>query len=79
MNIKARGLRIDLKRSSEDEMMKLGKQVQHLRHYLSASLAPTDDELEPADMAEYGFSTGAQLLDLCSAVGCLLTGLETLA
>lgn len=54
--------------------MKLASQVQHLRHYLSAATPdPEDpDTLHPADMAEYGFTSALELLDMCSAVGLLI-------
>ena len=56
----------DAKRVPEADVIELAKQVQHLRNYLSAAFS--DGDLRPADMAEYGFSTSSELLDLCSAV-----------
>lgn len=60
---------IDRTRLLEDEVLGLAKQVQYLRHYLSATTRASSSEgSEPADMAEYGFASSSQLLDLCSAV-----------
>lgn len=56
----------DRSRLSEHEMLELGKQVQHLRHYLSTP-SSSAGELTPAAMEDYGF-TSSQLLDLCFAV-----------
>ena len=66
MSIERFWLTEDAKRLAEGDIIELAKQVQHLRNYLSA--ANSSDDLRPADMTEYGFSTSSELLDLCSAV-----------
>jgi len=67
----------DLKRLPENEVMQLASQVQHLRHYLSASASTSSastGDLIPVDMEEYGFFSSSQLLNLCSAVSLGLYG-----
>ncbi|KAL1407376.1 N-lysine methyltransferase smyd2 [Vanrija albida] len=56
------------KKLDEAATMKLAGQVQHIRHYLNAAVpSATPDVLEPGDMADYGFKSAAELLDMCSA------------
>lgn len=52
---------------ASDGGLRLGNQVQHLRHYLGAATG-TGELLEPADMAEFGFVGARELLDMASAV-----------
>ena len=51
-------------------MLKLGKQVQLLRQYLSMAEPGAVDAASPpiASMEEFGFGASAELLDLISAV-----------
>nr|ODN93342.1 hypothetical protein L203_00613 [Cryptococcus depauperatus CBS 7841] len=62
----------DVKSLPEKGIMQLARQVQHLSHYLSASVslqAGADETvLEPTDMSIYGFAGVSQLLDLCSSI-----------
>ncbi|WOO84849.1 Histone-lysine N-methyltransferase ASHR1 [Vanrija pseudolonga] len=52
----------------EAATMKLAGQVQHIRHYLNAAVPSANpDVLEPADMADFGFKSASELLDMCSA------------
>lgn len=52
-------------KGGEDEV-RLGNQVNHLRHYLGAAEGE-GDLLHPADMASFGFHSARELLDLASA------------
>ncbi|KAK8853484.1 hypothetical protein IAR55_004191 [Kwoniella newhampshirensis] len=56
---------------SEQELVRIGQQIQHLRHYLGAArpLQPGEDveRLEPVDLADFGFGSVAEIMDVASA------------
>ncbi|KLT44665.1 SET domain-containing protein [Cutaneotrichosporon oleaginosum] len=59
------GMESHVGRMGEDDV-RLGNQVNHLRHYLGAAEGE-GDLLHPADMASFGFKSARELLDLASA------------
>ncbi|WWD19917.1 hypothetical protein CI109_104389 [Kwoniella shandongensis] len=55
----------------EKELMRIGQQIQHLRHYLAAGepLKPGEDveKLDPVELVDYGFGGVGEIMDVVSA------------